>query len=140
MKCNSCGEDKSEDLFSWQNKSAGIRQKKCKKCHQLYVAEHYQKNKETYVQRAIQSSAKYYDRNRKFLDEYRSNLKCIQCGEDHISTLDFHHVDSTEKDFTVAAFGSKSIKRIEEEIKKCVVLCANCHRKLHWNQRAQVTE
>ena len=56
---------------------------------------------------------------------------CIRCGEKHIACLDFHHRDPTEKDLEVANL-STSRARLLTEIAKCDVLCANCHRKLHW--------
>ena len=44
--------------------------------------------------------------------------------------FDFHHLDPYEKDFAISA-GSTSWKRIEPELKKCVLLCARCHREVH---------
>ena len=42
------------------------------------------------------------------------------------------HKDPSKKEFTI---GTKNIgfKRLSEEIKKCILLCANCHRELHSN-------
>lgn len=46
--------------------------------------------------------------------------------------LDFHHIDSSQKSFDIGKqFHIKAIGTIINEIKKCVVLCANCHRKVH---------
>jgi hypothetical protein len=61
--------------------------------------------------------------------------ECKQCGESHISCLVFHHRNPKEKNFTIAKMVSGKMKKelILEEIKKCDVLCANCHRKLHWS-------
>ena len=70
-----------------------------------------------------------------FLD-FRSKLKCLKCGEDHPAILDFHHKDSKRKDFTVTymTYYGYSKERIKKEISKCIVLCANCHRKLHYKE------
>ena len=46
------------------------------------------------------------------------------------SALEFHHIDDFEKDFNISSKMS-SWKRIEKELKKCVLLCANCHREVH---------
>ena len=56
---------------------------------------------------------------------------CIRCGERDASCLDYHHVDPTQKVFHLGDVRGRSLKEIDEEIKKCVVVCANCHRKLH---------
>jgi len=43
-----------------------------------------------------------------------------------------HHLDSSEKDFGISSRGyTRSWKRVQEELKKCVLLCANCHREVH---------
>lgn len=65
--------------------------------------------------------------------EYKATLSCIKCGESHPATLDFHHRDPNEKEIGVAQYMRKGWgkNRIMEEVAKCDVLCANCHRKLH---------
>ena len=60
---------------------------------------------------------------------------CFLCGYDqHARSLDFHHLDPSKKEMAISQF--MSIARISEEdlleeIGKCVVLCANCHRMIH---------
>lgn len=67
--------------------------------------------------------------------EYKTTLKCVKCGESHPACLDFHHRDPATKRYTVAkmALNGCSIETIREEIEKCDVLCANCHRKEHYD-------
>ena len=63
--------------------------------------------------------------------------KCERCPESHPGCLDFHHKDDN-KEHGVAYFINKMHVEKEEilrEISKCIVLCSNCHRKLHWNER-----
>ena len=59
--------------------------------------------------------------------------KCERCGYDRCTeALDFHHNDPTKKDFGVSSKGyTRSWKRVQEELDKCVMLCANCHRETH---------
>ena len=67
-----------------------------------------------------------------WFEEIKSSLKCIKCRNNHPAVLDFHHRSKSEKIIAVSQLLWKN--RIEElmiEIKKCDVLCANCHRKLH---------
>lgn len=59
--------------------------------------------------------------------------KCERCGYDtYLGTLDFHHINQTEKDFTIGNRDFR-LKDCIEESKKCVLLCANCHREIHAN-------
>ena len=58
--------------------------------------------------------------------------KCAICGYDKCSAaLDAHHIDPNKKEFTIASNPNKSYEAISNELKKCVLLCANCHRALH---------
>jgi len=64
--------------------------------------------------------------------------KCKECGEDNIFVLCFHHKNSADKD---KRFGTKSVffeyrwSIVEAELKKCILLCNNCHREYHQNKR-----
>ncbi len=73
---------------------------------------------------------------RNWFNEFRKTLKCEKCGEDHPATLDFHHANKNEKEGGIAfmAFYGYSINKIKKEIEKCIVLCANCHRKEHYEE------
>lgn len=65
--------------------------------------------------------------------ELKESLKCIRCDESRHWVLDFHHRDPTEKEASVSRVlrgGSK--QRVLDEIAKCDVLCANCHRDEHY--------
>ena len=90
---------------------------------------HYENNKETYKARAKSRR----EHNAKFVYEYKESLSCVICGESDSCCLDFHHLDPSlkDRDITRAAWNGWSVDRLLEEINKCVVLCSNCHRKLH---------
>lgn len=77
------------------------------------------------------SLEKRHERSRCFARQ-KGEVGCLFCGEDESCALDLHHVNPTEKDFPVGnMFGSFRWDRIVEEAAKCVVICANCHRKHH---------
>ncbi len=59
--------------------------------------------------------------------------KCQICGYDRCpEALEFHHRDETGKDFGISDKGyTRSWSRIKQEIEKCLLLCANCHREVH---------
>lgn len=66
---------------------------------------------------------------------------CILCGENEIACLDFHHIDPETKEYSVSQLlRTGSFSRAASEIEKCIVLCANCHRKLHAGVIALATQ
>jgi len=74
---------------------------------------------------------------REWLDEFKKTVFCAHCGERHPACLDFHHEDPSQKEYLISyiAYSGWGLARIKQEIAKCTVLCANCHRKLHWEER-----
>ena len=71
---------------------------------------------------------------KEWFDDYKKTLRCKKCGENNSCCLEFHHLNRTEKLFGVSELIQRRIcskKKILAEIEKCIVLCANCHRKLH---------
>jgi len=87
-----------------------------------------------------------YVRNREvgmeaWFRRYKQTLCCEVCGENHPACLDFHHIDPSQKKFSVSAKRDRpSLKQLQEEIAKCQVLCANCHRKEHYRQKEKERE
>jgi len=54
--------------------------------------------------------------------------KCMDCGwHGNQATLQFHHTDSKKKDFAIGNVANKNWDVIKIELKKCLLLCANCH-------------
>lgn len=68
-----------------------------------------------------------------WMAELKSQMCCTFCSETHPATLEFHHLDPSAKETTIAnaVMNGWSVKRVQAEMAKCIVLCANCHRKLH---------
>ncbi len=64
--------------------------------------------------------------------EYKGS-KCQCCGYEKCKdSLEFHHIIKDDKNFGISAKGyTRSWKAIKEELNKCVMLCANCHREWH---------
>jgi predicted DNA-binding protein YlxM (UPF0122 family) len=59
--------------------------------------------------------------------------QCVKCGYKKCnSALEFHHLDPTQKDFSLGAKGHcTSWDKIKKELDKCILVCANCHREIH---------
>lgn len=64
--------------------------------------------------------------------EYKGG-KCEICGYNKcIDALEFHHLNPKEKDFGIGEKGyTRSWIKIQEELDKCIMVCANCHREIH---------
>lgn len=61
--------------------------------------------------------------------------ECVICGEKDPICLDFHHKNPETKVSSVGnMISTHSMKNILAELEKCIVVCANCHRKLHNRQ------
>jgi hypothetical protein len=75
-----------------------------------------------------------FERKRQILLDARAG-GCIRCGEVHPACLDFHHRNPEEKEGHIGEFRKFGMKRLLAEIAKCDVLCANCHRKFHHDER-----
>ena len=67
--------------------------------------------------------------------------KCEKCGYNkNIAALDFHHINPDEKEFQLDArhFSNQNLEKLQKELDKCILLCANCHREEHYSQLAMV--
>ena len=63
---------------------------------------------------------------------YIMGEKCCICGYNKcITALEFHHINPQEKEFTLSTNANIGFEKAKEEIKKCVLVCANCHREIH---------
>ena len=127
--CSKCKENKSLDEF---NKHKYGLTAWCKICVRERSKKYYNDNRNTLNEKHKQLSKE----KRQWFDDYKKTLKCVKCNEDHISCLEFHHIDSTTKDFGISsAVRYKNKEKLFKEIEKCIVLCSNCHRKLHWEEK-----
>ena len=113
--CNKCNIEKSLDQYAKRKGSKDGYNVICKQCANQY----YENNKQ------------YFFNRRKWFYDIKIKLKCKQCGFAHPAALDFHHKDPTQKSFGISANKHIDKVKILEEIKKCEVLCANCHRIEH---------
>lgn len=65
---------------------------------------------------------------REWLYQYLLQHPCVDCGEEDPVVLEFDHLHGKEINIS-SAINNWSIRRVQEEIDKCDVVCANCHRK-----------
>jgi hypothetical protein len=68
------------------------------------------------------------------LIEYKGG-KCINCNYNKCSdALEFHHLDPNEKDFNISS-KSLSFEKLKKEADKCILVCSNCHKEIHFEER-----
>ena len=78
---------------------------------------------------SIRQAKRDYDR-REFINSFK-NKPCVRCGVMYPPyVMDFHHRDPAEKAFNLSKARNKPIDKIIEEVAKCDILCANCHREV----------
>jgi len=102
----------------------------CKECHRQYSKRHYQANKIYYACKARKNTKESLLKNREKINDYKSSKGCKYCKETDWACLDFHHPNK-DKSFAVSNKKSNGWDGLLLEIRKCDVVCSNCHRKLH---------
>lgn len=129
-KCTKCKQDKDEEDFAWRYKDKGIKSPICKSCQKEASDLWYLNNKEKQVANAKKNTFRYREESRKLIIEYLQANPCIDCGETDIVVLEFDHIDPEQKELNIARdYYLVSPEKLKEEIAKCQVRCANCHRR-----------
>lgn len=133
-RCTKCGEVKSLSSFSWRNKARNKRQSWCKECFKKEDLFRYYDGPRKRQCREITRA--YRDKMKRLIDRYKVFCGCQACGYKRCSAaLDFHHPSG--KDIPIGrALYHLGESRLKAEIRKCVVLCATCHRELHHMERS----
>lgn len=106
---------------------------KCPEKRRRYNLEYKKKNAHRLIPLEVVRNKKKKKEIRKYIENIRSSESCKKCGENTDCCLDFHHVNPEDKKFEIAVAAAKgvSLKTLNAELDKCIILCANCHRKLH---------
>lgn len=140
--CKKCKEEKPLEMFSKNRRRKDGYQDWCKACIKIRDKENYANNKTKFAKWSKDRRL----RVRKQVFEYLLDHPCVECGERDIIVLEFDHRTQTTKRFDVmSATHGHSWKTILEEIKKCDVVCANCHKRrtakmMNWETRLEIAE
>lgn len=139
VKCSYCGEEKSEDLFY----RISSKKSKCKACHSRYVQQ-YLKARPEKSKKNREYAKKSKPRRRKLAQVFLTWIKqapCMDCGVQYPPyVMDFDHREpkASAKD-AVSALASRAAVsggRLMEEIYKCDLVCANCHRERTYRRKS----
>ena len=126
--CGRCGDQKPLADFAWRRKQRGQRDNYCRPCRAEYGREHYRASRQRYIDLAgRRTRAKVEERAQALVEFFRTH-HCVDCGESDPVVLEFDHLG--EKKFAVATgVRGRNWQTVLDEIAKCEVVCANCHRR-----------
>lgn len=129
--CSRCKLSLEYDKFNKsKNKKDGLANY-CRECSKIRLKEHYIKNKAKYILKANIRSNKIRLENRIKINNIKLKHGCSLCKENEPCCLDFHHLKDKKFEIGIATKSAYSWENIVKEINKCVLVCANCHRKIH---------
>jgi len=127
--CCTCKTGKENTEFGINRKKSDGLSSRCLECSRISASKWYHANRGIHKHRVkinIKAVKEWYY-------ALKRDMKCSVCGESHPACIEFHHRDPKKKDMAVSRmFMSGSRRKILEEIEKCDILCANCHRKVHY--------
>jgi hypothetical protein len=116
--------------FAWRGRARGQRDNMCRPCRSAYHREHYLANKQRYVDQARTRKQALRRERTTYLLGYFALHPCTDCGEDDPVVLEFDHLGADTKCFDIGqALSYRKWQSILDEIEKCEVVCANCHRR-----------
>lgn len=130
-QCSKCKEVKSFVEFNKSNTKKDGYHNLCRLCSNKLSKEHYENNKEHYLVSIKKRSKIFKQERRKFLNNYKKEAGCKFCPENEPCCLDFHHLNPESKENEISMMMESSFEKLQTEINKCIVVCSNCHRKLH---------
>lgn len=122
-RCTQCLTDKPlAEYYAKGKKGSGKLQSECKTCFKARMM-------------------KRFEEKSRFVVGLKGGC-CLLCGYDKCTAaLEFHHVDPSQKEFQINKRWSMTNEAIKKEIDKCVLLCSNCHREVHWRlDRGEVVD
>lgn len=134
--CSRCGESEERKFYPSQltryRKGRRIETSLCRACHRKFFVA---KGNE-YMQRF---QKRLRAQKRKYLRDFKESKGCAHCGDKRWQVLHFHHTDPNIKSGVLNAMAAQNAawERIDEEIEKCDVLCANCHAMEHYRIRTE---
>jgi hypothetical protein len=127
-RCGRCNQRKPLAEFNWRRRARGQRDNYCRNCRAEYKQEHYAANRARYIAAALRRSRAIARERAAYLVKFFAEHPCVDCGERDPLVLEFDHL--RDKSFVIAkGLRDHSWQAVLDEIDKCAVVCANCHRR-----------
>jgi hypothetical protein len=129
--CTKCLKPQDVSQFNYKDREKGIRHAHCKDCSRANVKDHYERNRSYYLKKARTRNSAIRKELQQRILIYLSTHACVDCGETDPVVLDFDHFEKGKKVANIADMvrNRYAWSKIELEIAKCAVRCANCHRR-----------
>ena len=127
--CTKCKKEKLIDQFNFRVKSIGLRQYQCIECTRAFVRSHYERNKDYYLKKARKRNSEKRLEAQNYIRSYLLKHPCADCGETDATVLEFDHHGEKFKEVAELIRGRYTLPTVKEEVEKCDVRCANCHRR-----------
>lgn len=128
--CCSCGAEllATREFFNRKSSSSDDLQNVCRTCNSKHNKKHYEKNKEKIKQRTRDRVKRIKPLAQQIILQCLKT-GCIDCGEKDIVVLEFDHQGDKKYEIARMIHEAYSLDKLEEEINKCEIRCANCHRR-----------
>jgi hypothetical protein len=94
-----------------------------------YNRNNYHNSDGIYKDKTLKRTKRNHIKIVQFVWDYLKEHPCIECGESDPVVLEFDHIRDKVANISVMMRNNNSIETISEEIAKCEVRCANCHRR-----------
>ena len=129
--CKNCSIEKSKNDFGKNKSKSDGLQTYCKECAKLYAKGYYKQAniKENHIKTVKKRRDELVKENKKLILEYLKTHFCIDCGENDPIVLEFDHLSNKRMNVSRLVLSGYPKQSILDEIDKCVVRCANCHRR-----------
>jgi hypothetical protein len=126
--CYTCNTSKPLSEFNKCSSRGDGLQGNCKVCDRERVsADYYSKNRRAAC--TLRTKQRRQE-CKQIVDDIKAHCCCAKCKESSAFCLDFHHLSNKDESISYL-LSVKSKQRLLQEIRKCIVLCSNCHRKVH---------
>ncbi len=130
MICGHCALDRPDDWFRLRDRRTGRIDTICVDCRRGYGRAYYDRDPVRFNARRRARMATYRARNREYVESYLRAHPCVDCGIAEIVVLEFDHVRGSKvNNISCLVRDGARMEKLQEEIAKCVVRCANCHRR-----------
>lgn len=127
-KCSRCAEEKEESAFNKRTDRPGTLQSYCKACNSQSSKAYYAKNKERHREVVRKRNAAESAKVRAIVDEIKAS-PCLDCGRCFPpEAMDFDHLGAKKSNVSHLIANSYCLETVMEEIAKCQLVCACCHR------------
>lgn len=128
-RCSRCGEEKPLAEFHRNRRRQDGLQVRCRECNIAGAKRFHAENPDHCRTRIGQWIRRVDERNKRQALEYLRAHPCVDCGETDPVVLEFDHLRDKRSGVAELLLAHVRWELVEEEIAKCEVRCANCHRR-----------